>query len=455
MQVSLESAKKCVGLLEKLDKFATSIYGVTHNKEDVLDVRSHWQSDLGFIDDFILENENLSQEEIATLKSWRGRVPSYYVLIKYTPEYTLLYSLEDNRFFGVLGLVGGLEKEIPSDTLPVLVQATLLPYDNNIVSDGAIAVVDYEFDQESLSEIAKATEAASDAGQIILQMPYEMGIDEIVESFADKAKFPYEALSSAVMQKDEITPILVEMVKDLSAEDFECEDGECQEYIIALLLLAKFKETSAFEAVMEIVKLPLERLEEIFGELFWEVYHKIIAGTYNGDLSAIKNLIEDSSIDPTVRGTLIDSLLVLFAIGKVSREELVNYFRSLFNSILIQDVEFSGWLVNAACSLYPKDLYKDIMTAFDNGFVDEEIISRSEVEGAILEDQEEWIKENILVFCNYAPVQDDISTEILWMYQEDQELDEEESDESDLDEDDLDEDDLDENECDDDSNECC
>ncbi len=186
-----------------------------------------------------------------------------------------------------------------------------------------------------------------------------MNTVEIITAFNQHDQIPYKAILSAIEHKEEITPALLAFFKN-SIKNYKAEREEGPAFLISLALLAQFREKAAFDDLISLISLPEEHVEELLG-LFSDELPTFIVSLYNGDLAAIKALIENTKISVTVRGAALNSLLGLFAIEKMSREELIAYHRSLLTSSFIEDEDFLSMLIDDIYALYPKELHAELI----------------------------------------------------------------------------------------------
>lgn len=100
----------------------------------------HAQPDL--LERFVAENpEQFSEQELAIVASWRHHVRGDFYIMRYLKPYTVFMSAkEPSHLYGVLGLYEPLEVVTGGNPLPLLVQATLLPFRDRIIYDGLLNV---------------------------------------------------------------------------------------------------------------------------------------------------------------------------------------------------------------------------------------------------------------------------------------------------------------------------
>lgn len=181
MQLSRQEAQNCATLLRDLDFFALK---ATHpaNKPVVVDeddphfgqkmhlkLRSKWISQPYLIDLFIMNNKNLSHEEIAILKGWKNRQMRRYLVVKYYHDYATFYIPEEDRCYGVLALNSRFEEMLP-DSLPIWVETMLLPYKGQIVWDGLVKMGLMPMDDALMEGLINTSDYRREWGQVITQL---------------------------------------------------------------------------------------------------------------------------------------------------------------------------------------------------------------------------------------------------------------------------------------------
>ena len=88
------------------------------------------------IDDFVKENpENFNENELSTILSWKMQKSGEFFLAKHTRDFSLFYSSEDKKVYGVLGISDSFE-EMFHGYAPAFVKITLLPFKGKIIYEG-------------------------------------------------------------------------------------------------------------------------------------------------------------------------------------------------------------------------------------------------------------------------------------------------------------------------------
>ena len=196
--------------------------------------------------------------------------------------------------------------------------------------------------------------------------------------------FPREALEAAVEQREAITPELLRILEYTlaNAEELVVEDREDEYFghLFALHLLAQFRETRAFPLVVRFCELPGETLEHLLEETMTESLDRILASTFDGDMDALKRVIENPACNEYVHGAALMALVILVRMGVKQRDEVMAYLEELFRGKLERDPSFI-WcgLADCAVLLYPEEVYADIRQAYEDGLVTPFFMRFSEV----------------------------------------------------------------------------
>ena len=198
-------------------------------------------------------------------------------------------------------------------------------------------------------------------------------------------KFPRQAVEAAVTRREEIIPELLRILDDTNARAEQLrEDNSYFAHLYAMFLLAQFRETRAYVPAIRFASLPTDTLDSLGNDFLPTGLGRVLASLCGGDLAGIKSLIENESLDEWARGAGIEALLTLAAAGQTPRDEIVNYFASLFRGKLVR--EYSAvWdiLVSCSGSLYPAELMNDIGQAYEDELVDAGFIGLEDVQDSL------------------------------------------------------------------------
>jgi hypothetical protein len=212
-----------------------------------------------------------------------------------------------------------------------------------------------------------------------------MELAEIIEQlkYNETRIFPREAVEAAILEQAAITPVLIETLKDCKNNlDELLEDSSYILPLYVLYLLAQFREKAAYPVIIDFFSTPGDAAMDITGDVVTEDLGRIIASVFDGNLTPIKQLIENREVNEYVRGAAIDSLMTLVAQNIITRTEVVEYFKELFQGKLdrIPEDYILNKLVIDTCYLCPIELKSDIEKVFEDGLIDPMFIRRGDVD---------------------------------------------------------------------------
>ena len=195
----------------------------------------------------------------------------------------------------------------------------------------------------------------------------------------DISFLPREALEQAILQQDAITPALLDIIDGIAKDPNSIDDAPA--YFYALYLLAQFREKKAYPLIVKYfgeIGLEYQALD-ILGYVVTEDLCNILASVCHGDIGLLKDLIENQNVNEYVRVAALDSLVIIYNIGQLSREELIAYLKVLINRCLEQTENpfIVTSLVWSCCDIHPEELYDLLVACFDQELVDEELVAYS------------------------------------------------------------------------------
>ncbi|MBU0681675.1 MAG: DUF1186 domain-containing protein [Proteobacteria bacterium] len=200
-----------------------------------------------------------------------------------------------------------------------------------------------------------------------------MDIATILAAFTNTppGKFPKLALQEAVLRQKEITPHLLDILAVAAADVAGlAKRHEDNGFLYAMFLLAQFRKKKALQPLLDFFSTPGETALTLTGDVVTENLGQLLAGVSGGEIRPIQAMIENSAVDPFVRGAGLEALLCLVAWGKISANGVIAYCRELLETKLErQPSQVWNYLAEATCRLGGPDFLVPLKTAFDEGLV--------------------------------------------------------------------------------------
>lgn len=213
-----------------------------------------------------------------------------------------------------------------------------------------------------------------------------MDVTEILAELEfSRGKFPFEAVERATANREAMIPELLAVLERTAGniEDVRAQP-EYMLHLYAMFLLAQFREPRAYPLIVQLVSGPGKALDDILDDVVVEDLCRILASVACGDDSLIKSLIENENVYEYVRDAALRALVIQVASGEKPREEVVSYFRELFNGAIARNhSQVWNCLVSCSSVLYPEELYQDIAKCYEDDLVDSFFISMNNVNRAL------------------------------------------------------------------------
>jgi hypothetical protein len=205
---------------------------------------------------------------------------------------------------------------------------------------------------------------------------------ELVELFDDfTGTYLRAEVEEALTLRDEITPLLIEILEEVAADPFEYAELDRPGHEYAVALLAHFREPAAHLPIIMTFSIAREELELIWGDMVTETLPALLFRTACGNYDAVKELILNRKAEEFVRAGAMEVILLAVASGELPREEALAFYATLFDESLARPDEYF-WvsLVDNLLDLYPGDLIGRIRDLCASGKVEAWEVSPEEID---------------------------------------------------------------------------
>src|SRR4051794_16911149 len=144
-----------------------------------------------------------------------------------------------------------------------------------------------------------------------------MDVETAIRTLASAGhNLPREAMRWALDHWDGAAPDLLGVLERFADGTDRSEEAVGAAFFI-LHLAAERRETRAFAPLCRLLRDP-EALEEVLGDGVTTTLKRILIGTYDGDLEALKGVIEAEEVDEYARAGALEVLAYLAATGRGS-----------------------------------------------------------------------------------------------------------------------------------------
>jgi hypothetical protein len=138
--------------------------------ENKFECREYFNEYPDLLEEFIKENQGkLSSLQMKILNGFRSRIMSdYFIILKCLKKHAIFIDSENKKVYGVKGLSNPLNDFF--DDFPVIVRATLLPFNGKIIYDGFLQSYETYLGPNMTWEYNEIYKEAKNNGQIITSM---------------------------------------------------------------------------------------------------------------------------------------------------------------------------------------------------------------------------------------------------------------------------------------------
>lgn len=204
---------------------------------------------------------------------------------------------------------------------------------------------------------------------------------EIIESisYIEKGKFPKEELEEIIENKEEAIPELLKVVDQFIDDPSIATDSyDYFGHLYAFYLLGQFREKALFPKLLQLLHWSESELDRTVGDFLTEGSGRILASVYNGDLDALKELVENEELDEFARGQAVVAITILVLHEQLDRKEIVSYYQKLLKGKKMTAYLYAN-LINSACDLHFDELIENIEWAYEHELVDYGVINLANV----------------------------------------------------------------------------
>jgi len=195
-----------------------------------------------------------------------------------------------------------------------------------------------------------------------------------------------EQVTYALEHKEEITPYLLSILKNVAADPLTFIQNENYfGHVYALILLGFFKEVKAHKLIINLFSIPEQLIEELFGDIAYENLQEALYQTCGGSLESIKQMVLNKNISDSTRNSAISALLYAVVDDIASREEVLTFLSSLFTGNETEKPsDFWSYVACDICDLCPDThSYEVIKKAYSDGLIEDGIVGLEEFQEAI------------------------------------------------------------------------
>lgn len=152
---------KTVPKLKKIYYGMSSIYPA-----DAKQIADRIWSDTKLIDEYLSKAE-LSPEDMSIVSNWKKVVRGKFVVERHLKNGSVFIGISDGQVYLVKGLLSTWEEMLGGAPLPLVLRASLLPFNNVIITDGLVGFAGVYIGRNTAMSLKNTYLDAKEAGKII------------------------------------------------------------------------------------------------------------------------------------------------------------------------------------------------------------------------------------------------------------------------------------------------
>ena len=174
-----------------------------------------------------------------------------------------------------------------------------------------------------------------------------MEINEIIDELKryDGTSLSKEAIFEARKHKSEMTEKFLEEIDNVAnntAKYTTKEYGDYYYHILAMLMLAEFKEKRAFDKILNFLTKNQDEVDDLIGILIDDSLPQVLASTFDGNVEKLEKIILNPDLHTDIRKKVFETFEILERQKKITNDEIINKIENWLNNELKNDQSFIG-----------------------------------------------------------------------------------------------------------------
>lgn len=108
--------------------------------QKVKEVANYLWSNVDIIDEYLNDNESdsLTDDDKDIIASWKRCITGRFMMERHLKKGTIFISMETEKVYRTVGIISSWEEMFFGAPMPIMVEATFLPFRDVIISDGLV-----------------------------------------------------------------------------------------------------------------------------------------------------------------------------------------------------------------------------------------------------------------------------------------------------------------------------
>jgi hypothetical protein len=188
--------------------------------------------------------------------------------------------------------------------------------------------------------------------------------------------------------------------------------------LVALFVLANFREQKAFPLIVNLCKLSPSVTECLLEAIISEYTSQHLSATYHKDLKSLCDIVTNLYFCEYSRSAALKAIVILYRYDRISREEILAVFLSFFDALYNDFTHVPSVLVSSCCQIHAIELRDQIDKYVEKNVLDAFFFSLEWMEEKFLLSREEALS-NLQSNSCYK-INDDLYDTMEWLFEKDE-----------------------------------
>lgn len=109
------------------------------NPSEVKEIADRLWDDVSVIDEYLREHQgDLDEGHKEIINSWKRRIRGKFILERHLKKGSIFISMGDEQVYQVSGIISSWEEMFYYEPVPLMLEATFMPFKDVIISDGLV-----------------------------------------------------------------------------------------------------------------------------------------------------------------------------------------------------------------------------------------------------------------------------------------------------------------------------
>ena len=198
-----------------------------------------------------------------------------------------------------------------------------------------------------------------------------------------QGEVPVAAIEAALAAPENVKEALLALLSEFARQPETLPFGAIAHWH-AMLLLAQWRESRAFDSLSKFLELPAEMVDHVLGETLDTLLARALASTCHNRAKQLFQAVENPQNYDYCRIAALKALTILMLQGELARESLIEFYHDLMLKLpRLADAFPWDLLVREINEIHPAELEHPIRKLFADGLINPHFLRVEHMESAL------------------------------------------------------------------------